>query len=412
MIRMCKSAIFLLAFLVHGLVYATNSVMSGFFDGSEPTTTNLPGTCSETSQLGYQHVSGVQVSVSGNYTVVDVYDVTHGIDISAPIYRNSFNPNSPETNLVTPFGVDVSEEVTLTAGEQYVLVVQHWCSSRDGTWAVSFSGPGSVSAESIVTVPNHTMGSFSDADPMANTNCGDSQYQQSDAVQVSRSGRYYYNDVSIRFAVDMCLAIYSAPFNSANPSANLVAGFDDFGSVELEAGRNYYFVVQPLDTATTGEYFYVLSPPAPFRINTAMSGSWFNPETTGQGFFMDILDSSNQLFLAWFTYDLERPDSSVSAMIGEPGHRWMTALGPFEGVTADLPIYWNSGMIFDSATPLTEQMQDGDMTVRFTDCANGNVEYDLGSTNVTGNVPIQRLANDAVSLCNSLFEGPDSPGPL
>ena len=127
---------------------------------------------------------------------------------------------------------------------------------------------------------------------------------------------------------------------------------------------------------------------------------------------MDILDNSNQLFLAWFTYDLERPDSSASAMIGEPGHRWMTALGPFESVTADLLIYWNSGMIFDSANPPTEQMQDGDMTVRFTDCANGNVKYDLGSANVTGNVPIQRLANDAVPLCESLVEGPDSPGPL
>ncbi len=411
MIRMCKSAIFLLAFLVHGSVLATNSVMSGFFDGSEPTTTNLPGTCSETSQLGYQLVSGVQVSMSGSYTVVDVYNF-QGIDISALIYLNSFNPNSPETNLVTPFGVDDSADVTLTAGEQYVLVVQHWCASRDGAWAVSFSGPGSVSAGNVVIVPNHTMGSFSDADPMADTNCGNSQYQQSDAVQVSRNGFYYYNDVSINFAVDMCLSIYSAPFNSANPSANLVASIDDVGFVELETGRNYYFVAQPLNTAATGEFFYVLSPPAPFRINTAMSGSWFNPETTGQGFFMDILDSSNQLFLAWFTYDLQRPDSNVSAMIGEPGHRWMTALGPFEGVTADLPIYWNSGMIFDSATPPTEQMQDGDMTVRFTDCANGNVEYDLGSSNVTGNVPIQRLANDAVSLCNSLFEGPDSPGPL
>jgi hypothetical protein len=231
-------------------------------------------------------------------------------------------------------------------------------------------------------------------------------------MQVSRSGFYYYNDVSINFAVDMCLSIYSAPFNSANPNANLVASFDDVGFVELETGRNYYFVAQPLGTATNGEFFYVFSPPAPFRITTGLSGSWFNPETTGQGFFMDILDNSNQLFLAWFTYDLQRPDSNVSAMIGEPGHRWMTALGPFEGVTADLPIYWNSGMIFDSANPPTEQMQDGDMTVRFTDCANGNVDYDLGSTNVTGNVPIQRLANDAVSLCKSLFEGPDSPGPL
>jgi hypothetical protein len=143
-----------------------------------------------------------------------------------------------------------------------------------------------------------------------------------------------------------------------------------------------------------------------------MSGSWFDPQTPGQGFFMDVLDSSNQLFLAWFTYDLERPDAGVMAMIGEPGHRWMTALGPFEDTSADLNIYWNSGMIFDSATPATQQTQDGEMTVQFSSCNEGNIEYDLGTANVTGNVAVQRLANDIVTLCESMYQQPGVPGRL
>jgi hypothetical protein len=143
-----------------------------------------------------------------------------------------------------------------------------------------------------------------------------------------------------------------------------------------------------------------------------MSGSWFDPQTPGQGFFMDVFDSSNQLFLAWFTYDLERPDPGVMAMIGEPGHRWMTALGTFEDTTADLKIFWNSGMIFDSDTPPSQQTQDGEMTVQFSSCTQGNIAYDLGTASVTGNVPVQRLANDIVTLCESMYQQPGVPGRL
>ena len=69
-------------------------------------------------------------------------------------------------------------------------------------------------------------------------------------------------------------------------------------------------------------------------------------------------------------------------------------------------------MIFDSASPPTEQTQDGEMTVEFFDCATGVVTYDLGSSGARGEVPIQRLANDAVPMCESLTEGPGQPGPL
>jgi hypothetical protein len=69
-------------------------------------------------------------------------------------------------------------------------------------------------------------------------------------------------------------------------------------------------------------------------------------------------------------------------------------------------------MIFDSGTPPFSQTQDGSMTVEFSDCYTGLVTYDLGSAGVQGQVPIQRLANDAVDLCQALYEGPGQPGPL
>jgi hypothetical protein len=291
--------------------------------------------------------------------------------------------------------------------------VQHWCDNREGTWAVTFSGPGSVNSVKAVDSPNLAEGSFSGSDPTANTDCGNSQYRQVGPVQVSRSGPYYYSDISIHFAVDMCLQLYSAPFNAASPNANRVGGaLDDGGVVELQAGQNYYFVTQPLDFPQNGEFFYVFAPEAAFNITHAMAGAWYEPATAGQGLLMDVFDDGNSMFLAWFTYDLARPAPSVPAMIGDPGHRWLTAQGPFSGDTAELDITWTSGMVFDSGTPAFEQMQDGTMTVQFFDCYTGEVAYDLGSAGEQGVVPIQRLANDAVALCEALTQGPGQPGPL
>ena len=214
----------------------------------------------------------------------------------------------------------------------------------------------------------------------------------------------------------MCLQVYTAPFDPANPNANRIFGEndegDDEGNVELQSGTDYYFVVQPLNNPTTGEFFYIFAPPAPFSITYAMSGSWYYPPTTGQGFLIDVFDTQNLMFLAWFTYDLERPPANTPSMIGDPGHRWMTAVGPFTGDTADLDITWSSGMIFDSETPPVENEQDGTMTVELDDCFSGTVYYDLGESGATGTVPIQRIANDAVSLCETLTEGAAKPGPI
>lgn len=397
-----------------GTVWAMNTVLSGIFDGSETRIAPLPGTCPGAGSLGYRAVSNVQVTASGSYTLVDAFNF-HAGDVTALVYSGSFNPNSPQANLLTPGGIDTWGDVALSSGTNYVLVVQHWCLNSEGAWAVTFSGPGSVNSASAVMTPDFTEGSMTGTEPTANSDCSDSGYRQSGPFQVARSGTYYYTDIAVNFDFDTCLQVYSAPFNAGNPDANRVGGFlDDFGAVELQAGQNYYFVVQRLEDfgSETGEYFFVLAPPAPFRITHAMAGGWFEPATAGQGFLMDVFDNANSMFLAWFTYDLERPGSGAEALIGDPGHRWLTAQGPFSGDTAELDVYWTAGMIFDSGTPPFSQEQDGNLTVEFFDCQTGRVTYDLGTTGVQGQVPIQRLANDAVELCQSLYAGPDRPGPL
>jgi len=402
----------LMSLALPGVAMANNTVLSGVFHGSEASLAALPGTCDGAPSLQYQVISNVQVGSTGTYVVADVWNVNAG-DISALIYNGAFNPNNPQANLLTTNGIDIADAVDLTAGNNYTLVVQHWCQNGVGAWAVAFSGPGNVTSGKAVTVPDFTEGGFTNGDPTAATDCGDSQYQVSGPIQVARDGRYYYSDLSIYYAVDMCLQVYSAPFNANSPNANRVGDpMDDWGFVDLVAGQDYYFVAQPLEGPDTGEFFYVFAPPPSFSINHTMAGSWFYAVIEGQGLFIDISDQLNDMFLAWFTYDLERPDPSVMAMIGDPGHRWMTAYGPFAGDTANLDITWTSGMIFDSADPPRSNDTDGTMTVQFDDCTSGTVTYDLGTAGVSGQFPIQRIFTSTENLCQSLLQGPGQPGPL
>ena len=54
--------------------------------------------------------------------------------------------------------------------------------------------------------------------------------------------------------------------------------------------------------------------------------------------------------LAWFTYDTELPAEDATANLGDPGHRWLTAVGPIEGNQAIMEIEMTSVGLFDTAT--------------------------------------------------------------
>ena len=60
-----------------------------------------------------------------------------------------------------------------------------------------------------------------------------------------------------------------------------------------------------------------------------------------------------------------------------------------------------SGGVFDTPTEVTEA-NDGTITLSFTDCENGTVEYDIPSINQQGTVPIKRVVGDNIALCEAL----------
>ncbi|HMB58520.1 MAG TPA: hypothetical protein VKN35_01280, partial [Xanthomonadales bacterium] len=243
-------------------------------------------------------------------------------------------------------------------------------------------------------------------------------YQQSGPVRVSRDGTYYFSTAGI---YDLCLSVYSAPAN-VDPDKQWInrvgGGWDK--SVELKAGQDYYILVQsyvdpgwwgPHSADVSGGYSFVMAPPAPFRLNHGLADSWYNPETPGQGFFLDVFEQLNRVFLGWFTFSIEQP------VAGDAGHRWMTALGPYAGPSAELAIEWATGGDFDAAVPVPKQSDNGTIQLDFTDCSSGQITYAWGGDGTTlptvsGVIPIQRNATDSIALCESLYAGPGMPGPL
>lgn len=141
-----------------------------------------------------------------------------------------------------------------------------------------------------------------------------------------------------------------------------------------------------------------------FCMNPGLNDAWYNPTTAGQGFLITVFPEIQQMFLAWFTFDTERPPADVEATIGEPGHRWLTAQGPYAGGKGALSIYLTEGGVFDAADPpaSNDGIADGSMTIEFADCTDGLVSYEIDSAGLSGQIPIQRITNDNVALCQAL----------
>jgi len=145
--------------------------------------------------------------------------------------------------------------------------------------------------------------------------------------------------------------------------------------------------------------------PQQFRINAGLNDAWYFPDTSGQGFFITVFPDLGYVSLAWFTYDTELPPLDATANLGDPGHRWLTAVGPIDGNQALMDIEMTSGGIFDTPSVITRTDppgSDGTILLIFDSCNSGTIEYDIPSINRQGIVPIQRVANDNIALCEAL----------
>ena len=184
--------------------------------------------------------------------------------------------------------------------------------------------------------------------------------------------------------------------NSAGGSAN----------ISISTAGSYTFTLQctnGVNTVSAGAGVSVTAKPLLTEMNAGLNDAWYYPVTNGQGFLITVFPEIGYVSLSWFTYDTVRPDAGVTANLGEPGHRWLNALGAYSGNQAVMDISITSGGLFDTQTEVTEVI-DGTIILTFSDCRTGTVEYDIPSINQQGTVPIQRVVGDNIPLCEALEE--------
>lgn len=214
-------------------------------------------------------------------------------------------------------------------------------------------------------------------------------------------GRAYPNLVGVYLFGDFCSGnIWGLSRNASQWSTQLLSntsfsittfGLAEDGSVYVAHQNDGIYLISDGEVVSEN-----------LQINAGLNDAWFNPNTSGQGFLITVFEESGVLFLAWFTYDVERPPDNVTALLGEPGHRWITAQGTFSGDTATLDIFVSSGGVFDSELPAVETVKDGTMTIKWTSCNAAVLTYDIPSLELAGEIPIERIVLDNVMLCEIL----------
>jgi PKD repeat protein len=142
-------------------------------------------------------------------------------------------------------------------------------------------------------------------------------------------------------------------------------------------------------------------PPEPVVINFGMSDAWFNKATNGQGMLIMVWEDIGVIFMAWFTFDTERPPEDVTAILGDAGQRWLTAQGIYAGDTATLDVFLSTGGIFNSEeTPIfTDPDPIGTVTIKWITCNEAILTYDIPSLGLMGSIEIMRAVPSNNLFC-------------
>ena len=131
-------------------------------------------------------------------------------------------------------------------------------------------------------------------------------------------------------------------------------------------------------------------------INAGMDGAWFNSETPGQGFFIDVHvdpQDGNFIFVSWFTFG----DDTAS------GQRWFTAQGGFAGSVAAIDVFETTGGSFDDGQPVNTA-EAGTLNIDFSDCRHAELTYLLEDEDAENSYAITRVIPESEALCEMLVQ--------
>ena len=394
--------------------FAGFSVLSGTLNGNEPVAYWLHDGYCRDPDTPFQIIDSFTVTESGNYSAVSTL-AEIGTEVWFAIYEGIFNSADPAVGRIGQRDVwDFSQDqnvmhADLEAGTQYQLVVSPvWCSPPSGTWNLVFLGPGDVvSPASVADLDSFISGSSDDiTNGSADIGCGNWAYHDSGPQRVDTSGTYFLVEASAYLSPDFCVSVYDAPFDPESPDSHLVAQLGDKYSTafELNTGQDYYFIVTLTGDriiVNNNDYLFLLIPGTVVQIDQTTSGSWYDPGTSGQGFFFDVLVDKQALFVGWMTYDLQRPAIGARTSLGDPGHRWMTAYGEYFENIAQLNLQTTAGGVFNLPTELTE-VDEGTLEIELFDCNSGVIRFDLSGPGISGAIPIRRGNPANSQACRSL----------
>lgn len=123
-------------------------------------------------------------------------------------------------------------------------------------------------------------------------------------------------------------------------------------------------------------------------INFGMSGGWFDPLLNGQGFMIDVIEGSGQLFVTWFVF---KPD--------EPGNQhWYGAFGNYSGASATLELFESVDGDFEGFM-VAEEVPVGELRLVFSTCTTATADFQING-GPSGALELIRLAPDV--LCETL----------
>lgn len=131
----------------------------------------------------------------------------------------------------------------------------------------------------------------------------------------------------------------------------------------------------------------------PVNADFALSGNWYDPTTSGQGFTVEVNPNNPVIFAAWYTY------APNGATAGPAGQRWYTALPTVQFVPGSrsipLQIYEDTGGLFDAPTvPLPHAVTVGSGTITFLSCSAARFVYNFtGGTSIglSGTINLSRV---------------------
>jgi hypothetical protein len=123
-----------------------------------------------------------------------------------------------------------------------------------------------------------------------------------------------------------------------------------------------------------------------FAINNSLDGAWFNPSTSGQGFFFDVMPAQGFFGAAWFTFAETNP---AATEVGADEHRWLTAQGAYNGSDAVLRLNKTTGGYFDDPRPV-QHTDSGELRLHFIDCNHATAQFSITNGPV-GTMPLERV---------------------